>query len=112
MELLKFEDHCMVTRDSGRYDEFDNPIEASTIYDGACMFQAGGQTSLSIVTRNDVVYLPSNDVIIEANDVIDVVTARGRRRYGVVNNARDIEMPLTHELLTKIEIKQSTEKNG
>lgn len=112
MELLKFTDHCTVSRESGRYDEWDNPIEADVIYDGECMFQAGGQTSLSIVTRNDVVYLPSNDVIIEANDVIDVVTARGRRQHGVVNKARDIEMPLTHELLTKIEIKQSTEKNG
>lgn len=112
MELLKFKDHCTVSRESGRYDEFDNLIEVEVIYDGACMFQAGGQTSLSIVTRNDVVYLPSNDVIIEANDVIDVVTARGRRQHGVVNKVRDIEMPLTHELLTKIEIKQSTEKNG
>nr|WP_304651411.1 hypothetical protein [Bacteroides acidifaciens] len=43
-----------------------------------------------------------------AGDVIDVVTARGRNRHGVVNTARDIEMPLTHELLTKIEIKQGT----
>lgn len=106
---LEFKDTCIITRMSGEYDEWDNPI-GTEIYNGNCMFQQGGQTSLSIVTRNDVVYLPSNDVIIESNDVIDVLTARGRKRHGVANNARDIELPITKELLTKIEIKQSTGK--
>ena len=113
MDLITFKDRCTITRaklDEGGnaiYDEYDEPI-VEQVYDGACSYQAGGQTSLSIVVRNDQVYLPSNDVMIYAGDVIDVVTARGRNRHGVVNTARDIEMPLTHELLTKIEIKQGT----
>lgn len=113
MDLITFKDKCTITRakldESGRpvYDEYDEPI-VEEIYNGKCSYQAGGQTSLSIVVRNDQVYLPSNDVMIYAGDVIDVVTARGRNRHGVVNTARDIEMPLTHELLTKIEIKQGT----
>ncbi len=113
MDLITFKDKCTITRakfdENGRpvYDEYDEPI-VEEIYNGKCSYQAGGQTSLSIVVRNDQVYLPSNDVMIYAGDVIDVVTARGRNRHGVVNTARDIEMPLTHELLTKIEIKQGT----
>lgn len=113
MDLITFKDKCTITRakldESGRpvYDEYDEPI-VEEIYNGKCSYQAGGQTSLSIVVRNDQVYLPSNDVMVYAGDVIDVVTARGRNRHGVVNTARDIEMPLTHELLTKIEIKQGT----
>lgn len=106
---LEFKDSCTITRESGKYDDWDNPI-GEVIYEGECMFQQGGQTSHSIITRNDKVYLPSNDVIIEANDVIDVVTARGRKRHGVVNLARDIEMQITKELLTEIEIKQGTGK--
>lgn len=111
MDLITFKDKCAITRakldENGRpvYDEYDEPI-VEEIYNGKCSYQAGGQTSLSIVVRNDQVYLPSNDVMIYAGDVIDVVTARGRNRHGVVNIVRDIEMPLTHELLTKIEIKQ------
>ncbi len=113
MDLITFKDKCTITRakldENGRpvYDEYDEPI-VEEIYNGKCSYQAGGQTSLSIVVRNDQVYLPSNDVMVYAGDVIDVVTARGRNRHGVVNTARDIEMPLTHELLTKIEIKQGT----
>lgn len=113
MELIKFKDKCIITRsqhdENGNpiYNEYDEPI-METVYEGDCSFQAGGQTSLSIVVRNDQVYLPSNDVMIYAGDVIDIETARGRKRHGVVSTARDIEMPLTHGLLTKIEIKQGT----
>ena len=45
--------------------------------------------------------------IIESGDIIEVSTARGRQRNGVVNNARDIKMGISGLLLTKIEIKQS-----
>ena len=110
MELLKFTDRCKIIRETGQYDEWDNPVNAEVVYDGNCMFQAGGQTSLSFVMRNDVVYLPGNDVLIETNDLIEVTTSRGRIRRGIVSKVRDIETPLTYELLTKIEIKQSTEE--
>ena len=113
MDLITFKDHCVITRakldENGNaiYDEYDEPI-VEQVYEGSCSYQAGGQTSLSIVVRNDQIYLPGNDVMVYAGDVIDIVTGRGRNRHGVVNTVRDIEMPLTHELLTKIEIKQGT----
>lgn len=112
---IKFDDNCKIWRETNangevEYDEWDNPIVNEPIYDGKCSYQAGGQTSLSVVVRNDVVYLPSNDVIIEANDVIEVATKRGRVRKGVIRDVRDIEMPMSGERYTKIEIKQSKEE--
>lgn len=112
MNLITFNDHCVITRAkkdvNGRviYDDFDEP-QFDEIYNAACSYQAGGQTSFSVVARKDQVYLPSNDVLVMSGDVVDIVTARGRNRYGIVDTVRDIEMPITHELLTKIEIKQS-----
>lgn len=112
MNLIAFNDHCVITRAkkdaNGRviYNDFDEP-QFDEIYNSSCHYQAGGQANLPIAARNDQVYLPSNDVLVMSGDVIDVVTARGRNRYGVVENVRDIEMPITHELLTEIEIKQS-----
>ena len=103
---IKFEDRCIIKRE-GAYDEWGNAQKSEVLYDDVCLFEQGGQTSLSIITRNDVVYLPSNDAIIESGDVIEVTTARGRQRHGVVNNARDIKMGISGLLLTKIEIEQS-----
>lgn len=60
------------------------------------------------MVRSDQVYLPGNEVMIYTGDMIDIVTARGRKRRGVINTVRDIEMPLTHEHLTRIEVKQET----
>lgn len=118
MMLIQFNDHCIITRpardeDGNRvYDEWGRPINDEEIYNDACNFQKGGQTALSIITSNDVVYLPSNDVQIDTNDNIEVTTSRGRVLKGVIGNVRDIEMPLSGELYTEIEIKQDKEKNG
>lgn len=107
MKLIKFEDSCKVLRPSGEYDEWDNPI-SEAIYDGACNYQKGGQTSLSIVTRNDVVYLPSNDVEVKENDIVEGFSVKYREFKGVVKVARDIRMPLSHEEYTKIELTKAT----
>lgn len=114
MELIRFDDRCTISRnvtdDGGRIvlDDFDEPVEADKIYSGVCCYQAGGQTYQSVSVRNDVVYLPSNAVIVMEGDIVDVNTKRGRNRKGIVKTVRDIELPLTHALYTKIELKQST----
>lgn len=108
MSDLSYRDHCRITRDTGEYDEWDNPVETE-IYDGKCDFQGGGQTPLSIVTHNDVVYLPLH-VMVETNDIIKVTTDLGRKREGIVGNVNDLGLDLTGDWITEIEIKQSTEK--
>lgn len=110
MSELSYRDHCRITRSTGEYDAWDNPM-LDEIYDGVCDFQPGGQTSLSIISHNDVVYLPKAVMVME-NDIIDVTTNLGRKRSGIVKLANDLGLDLTGDWITEIEIKQSTEKNG
>lgn len=108
MSDLSYHDHCVITRSTGEVDEFDNLV-SEEIYNGVCDFQPGGQTALSIITHNDVVYLPCH-VMVEENDNIAVTTALGRKREGVVKLANDLGLDLTGDYVTEIEIKQSVEK--
>lgn len=108
MSDLSYPDKCVITRATGEVDEYDN-LEVSEIYNGVCDFQSGGQTSLSVITHNDVVYLPEAVMVME-NDLISVTTALGRKREGVVKLANDLGLDLTGNYVTEIEIKQSTEK--
>lgn len=108
MSDLLFPDTCIITRSTDSIDEYGN-LENVEIYNGKCDFQGGGQTSQSIVTHNDVVYLPQA-VLVEENDNIFVTTALGRKRNGIVRLANDLGLQLTGDYVTEIEIKQSVEK--
>lgn len=108
MSFLDYPDRCVITRSSGEVDKDDNLV-SEVIYSGACDFQPGGQTALSIITHNDVVYLPKQVMVYE-NDNIAVTTQTGRKREGVVRLANDLGLNLTGDWVTEIEIKQSVEK--
>lgn len=114
MSDLSYRDHCRITRActgaDGRpiYDEYSEP-KIKEIYNEKCDFQGGGQTALSIVVHNDVVYLPCH-VMVEENDMIEVTTQLGRKRKGIVGNINDLGLDLTGDWVTEIEIKQSTEQ--
>ena len=108
MSYLSYRDHCIITRSAGEVDEYDNLV-SEEIYNGECDFQPGGQTALSIITHNDVVYLP-RQVMVYENDSIAVTTQTGRKREGVVKLSNDLGLDLTGDWVTEIEIKQSTEK--
>lgn len=113
MELIKFEDSCCILRNNLNedgdviYDEYDEPTSVA-VYQGNCCYLKGGQTSLSIVTRNDQVYLPYSGLGIKLGDIISATTKTGREYRGVIGNVRDIEMPISGERYTKLEIKQAT----
>lgn len=108
MSDLSYRDHCVITRPTDKVDKYDNLVSEG-IYSGGCDFQPGGQTALSIITHNDVVYLP-RQVMVYENDNIAVTTQTGRKREGVVKLANDLGLDLTGDWVTEIEIKQSTEK--
>lgn len=107
MSDLSYPDKCVITR-SGEIDEYGN-LSSEEIYSGACDWQPGGQTSQSIITHNDVVYLPER-VMVRENDEIFVINRHSRERNGVVKLANDLDLDLTGDCVTEIEIKQSTEK--
>lgn len=108
MSGLSYRDRCEITRPTGGVDEYDNAV-VEAVYSGECDFQPGGQTALSIITHNDVVYLPMA-VMVRENDLISVTTQLGRKRDGVVKLANDLGLDTTGDWVTEIEIKQSVEK--
>lgn len=111
MQLIQFRDSCTISRNTGHKDEFGNYVK-SVVYDGPCSYQEGGQTlSYRIITRNPTLYLPSNDVIVEINDSVEVNTEAGRTISSLVQVARDVRLRVMKRLnVTRIELKQATEK--
>lgn len=108
MELIKFDDRCTVRRDSGEYDEWDNAI-TEEVYSGKCRYQQGVQSEWTTAQRNSVLFL-DGDVRLSENDTVSVTLSNGVERSGTVKTVRNIEMPLTHKRMTRIEIVHDTEK--
>lgn len=108
MELITFDDVCVISRPTGKVTEYDEPI-MDTIYNDSCLYQEAGRSySAKFISLSPIVFLPTNDVLVEINDVVDLVTENGRKRVGVIDNVRDIILtkPIVRKL-TRIELKQT-----
>lgn len=107
MELIDFKDTCTIVRETGEVDEYDNPI-TETVYEGPCLYEEGGNSYPDrIVVRSPLVFLPTNDVLIEIDDIISVTTFKGREINGVAENVRDISMKMKPMNITRIELKRA-----
>ena len=109
MQFIDFRDSCVITRDNGGRDEWDNPIDPETVYTGECLYEEGGTGySRSIITRAPTIFIPGVDVQVRINDAVIVTTEFGREIYSVVKIVRDINMPWrTGVKVTRIELKQA-----
>lgn len=109
MQFIDFRDRCVITRDNGGRDEWDNPIAPETIYTGECLYEEGGTSySRIFTTRNPLVFLPEVDVQVRINDAVTVTTEFGREIKSIVKIVRDINMPWrTGVKVTRIELKQA-----
>lgn len=110
MKLIKFKDKCTVLRDTGDYDEYDEPVR-ETVYEGACCYQEGGVSLTGIIIRKPTVYLPSNDVLVYINDIVHITTETGREINSEVELARDIRFVGSSTQITKMELKQGVGKD-
>lgn len=111
MNLIKFEDRCVITRDGGsvEVDEFDNPMNVKEIYEGKCRYQQGVQAYMGISVRNSIVFIPKQ-LKVEENDIVNVeVKDNAVKVQGIVTNPRYVELPLTGEKVTRIELSQVKE---
>jgi len=109
MQFIEFRDQCVISRDNGGRDEWDNPINPEMVYDGPCLYEEGG-TSYNRVftTRNPTVFLPGVDVQVNINDAVSITTEFGREINSIVKVVRDINMPWRTNLkVTRIELKQA-----
>jgi hypothetical protein len=109
MDEIPFKYSCIITRASGKYDEWDNPVNPTVIYEGKCDYQKGQPTLGTLYVHNDIVFLPKNDVLVRENDIVEAKVGKGRKYKGVVNSVSDIEYQLFERELTKIELKQVME---
>ena len=103
--MLDYPDRCVVTRDGNETDRFERRVK-SEVYNGPCDFQPGGQTSLSVVTSNDVVYLPGY-IPVAINDEVEVTTELGETRRSVVCVANKLKLSINASIVTELELKQS-----
>lgn len=109
MQLIRFEDTCVIKRNVGGYDEYDNPLQ-EVIFEGECCYQEGGYSNAQrMFMRNPILFLPEISELVDANDVVEVKTKFGRELKAVVNIPREIELPLTRQRVTRLELKQATE---
>lgn len=109
MNLIKFIDTCVIIRDNGStdVDEYDNPLNIEEIYKGKCRYQQGMQAFMGISVRNSVLFIPNHVEILE-NDIVDVESDMIRKR-GIASTIRYIDLPLTGEKHTRIELTQVKE---
>lgn len=109
MKFIDFRDTCVITRDNGGRDEWDNPIEPELIYSGECLYEeAGTGYSRSIITRAPTIFIPGVEVQVRINDGVTIQTEFGREIKSVVKIVRDINMPWrTGVRVTRIELKQA-----
>lgn len=109
MKFIEFRDTCVISRDNGGRDEWDNPVNPETIYAGPCLYEEGGTGySRTFVTRNPLIFIPGVDVQVRINDSVEVTTEFGRVITSVSRIVRDINMPWrTNVKLTRIELKQA-----
>ena len=109
MQFIEFRDTCVITRDNGGRDEWDNEISPQVIYEGPCLYEEGtAGSSRSLIARMPTVYLPENDALVMINDAISIVTEKGRKIDSIAKIVRDINMPWrTMTRITRIELKQA-----
>lgn len=109
MQLIRFEDTCVIKCNLGEYDEYDNPIQ-EVVYEGECCYQEGGYSNAQrMFVRNPILFLPEVSVLVNANDDVEVTTKFGRKLVAVVARPREVEMPITRQRVTRLELKQATE---
>lgn len=107
---MVFRDTCIITRPTDKYDEFDNQIFIQ-IHGGLCHYEEGGQSNVNrMIIRNPLIFLPTNQVFVNINDSIMVVTFAGREITGIVKSVRDISFTLMEREATRIELKQASEQ--
>lgn len=108
MRLIAFEDKCVIKRRVGK-DEYDEPI-MDVVYSGECCYQEGGYSNAQrMFVRNPILFLPEVSALVNANDIVEVTTKFGRKLVAIVARPREIELPITHQRVTRLELKQATE---
>ena len=109
MRLISFEDRCVIKRDLGVKDEYDNPLKEE-IYSGQCRYQEGSHSnSQQIFVRNPILFLPDVSAKVCVNDNVEITTSFGSHFTAVVSLPRELIMPINRERVIRLELKHAME---
>lgn len=103
MELIDVDADCIVTRESGDVDQYDNML-SEDVYRGRCRYQQGVQAYLGTSIRNSTVYIYKHVKVYE-NDIFEIETEM-IHKTGIAKTVRYIKFPLTGEQHTRVELIQ------
>ena len=108
-ELIEFRDSCVITRDNGGRDGWDNKLNPETIYAGPCNYQEGGTSFTRVfTTRYPTLFIPGVDVHVMINDAVQITTEFGRKIKSIAKIVRDVNIPRMSGIkVTRIELKQA-----
>ena len=109
MKFIEFRDTCVITRDNGGKDEWDNPVNPEVIYSGPCNYQEGGTSYTRVFTmRYPTIFIPGADGLVAINDAVTITTEFGREIKSIVKVVRDVNLPWRVGVkVTRIELKQA-----
>lgn len=96
MELVKFEDKCIISS-LGEYQSENDEYAEEVVYAGPCRYQFTRSVNYyQQVVRSDRVYLPSSiRCRIRQGQTIQVRTIDGDTLKGVISDVRKVALPMT-----------------
>lgn len=108
MRLIRFDDTCTIQRVTGS-DEYSNDI-VSNIYEGKCLYEETSVFVAQGVTVYRATIYIQGKALAKANDVVKVETVNEGPISAVVSDVDIVIMPLSREVITKLELKQGAVK--
>lgn len=108
MELVKFEDKCIISA-IGEYQGENDEYAEVVVYAGYCRYQFTRSINNSQqVIRSDRVYLPHNiRCKVKQGQTIQVKTLGGDTIKGIISDVRIVKLPLTSYKYYQIFISQA-----
>jgi hypothetical protein len=103
MRLIKFDNTCVIERVTGS-DKYSNEI-VDKVYEGPCLYEESSVSVSQGVTIYRAMLYIQGKVLAVADDLVKV-----NGISAVVGDVDIVTMPITREVITKIELKQGVTK--
>lgn len=104
MQQITFKDKLRVERATDEKDDWGNEI-TEVVYEGKGRYQQGGPVYTGLLITNSLLFIPK-DLYLKEDDIVFVTLHNGRVKRGVVGTIRYIEMPMSRDCYTRMELKQ------
>lgn len=104
MELIKFDDSCIIERKGGN-DKYDNPI-VEVIFEGGCLYQEDSTFTAQGMVVNRASLFIKGEVGAKINDFVNIRTKQIDEIATVVEDVDILTLPITGNTITRLSLKQ------